>query len=163
MPADEAGNVHEHAPGGRRRVERRRGLVERRVAQPLAGEVDAVSKPADGRWDGLHPPVPGPDVLEDHKLDLARDVALLLELEEVLLPGAGRRELDDLAALVDARRAVERRDDARARGQPGEGDVADRVLEVGGGERDGALEGGVGCGVGLVLVPLFFFFLGAFS
>ena len=73
---------------------------------------------------------------------------------------AGRGEFDDFSAGVDARGAVEGGDDEGSGGQPGQGDVTNGVLEVGGRELDGALEGGVDRRVGLVLVPLgvFFFF-----
>lgn len=156
VPSDKPGNVHEHAAGRRRRVEERGSLVKRRVAQPLAWQVDAVSEAANRRGNGLDAPVLGAHVLEDDKLDLAGDVPLFLELQQVLLPVAGRGELDDLSARIDGRCAVERRDDDLAGREPRERDVADRVLEVGRGQRDGALEGGVDDGVRLVLVPLLF-------
>lgn len=96
VPSDEPGGVHEDAPLDARQ------LVQRGVANapPRGGERLAVLETGRGERDGLNPPA-ALVVFVERVLGQGLDPLLLLELEQVLLPGAVAGELQDLAGRVD--------------------------------------------------------------
>lgn len=96
VPSDEPGGVDEDAPLDARQ------LVERGVADapPRGGERLAVLETGRGERDGLNPPA-ALVVLVQRVLGQRLDPLLLLELEQVFLPGAVAGELHDLAGRVD--------------------------------------------------------------
>ena len=130
VPPDEPRRVHEDATLDPAQ------LVQRGVpdSAPRRGQRLAVLKRTRSRRNRLDPPVTLV-ILVQRVLGQRVRTALTLELEQVLLPRAVARQLQNLTRRVHILRGIHRRFDVFSRREPRETVVLHRVVKLNAGER----------------------------
>mmetsp|Transcript_186 Transcript_186/g.481 ORF Transcript_186/g.481 Transcript_186/m.481 type:complete len:283 (+) Transcript_186:1241-2089(+) len=122
-------------------------------APPRGWHAEPVGKAAGADADSLDAPLLLTRVLEKAEQHRLCQPHLILEVVQVLLPGADRVEPHDLAAGIHARHRLQRSLDVRSRRQPHVAHPLHRVAELAAGQLDGLQEARIEGRAALLLVP----------